>query len=139
MGLERQTTSKPKGMPSLLSPGRPGADAETSKPCPASAGPAHARPSVSAFGGFDIHRYVYDTRETQKHQMIPLDAILALPQSEFSYVLQDLDQMALPSCRPSHRPDMERPLSTVSWLCFFFVSVLSGAALGQAVPTLNLV
>jgi hypothetical protein len=37
----------------------------------------HARGYVSLFGGFDIHRYVYGTRETQKHQMIPLDAIFS--------------------------------------------------------------
>ena len=52
----------------------------------------HARGYVSVFGGFDIHRYVYGTRETQKHEVIALDAILALPESEFSYLLQDWDQ-----------------------------------------------
>ena len=52
----------------------------------------HARRYVSVFGPFDIHRYVYGTRETQKHEVIALDAILALPESEFSYVLQDWDQ-----------------------------------------------
>jgi hypothetical protein len=35
---------------------------------------------------------VYGTREAQKHEVIPLDALLALPDSEFSYVLQDWDQ-----------------------------------------------
>ena len=52
----------------------------------------HARRYVSVFGPFDIHRYVYGTRETQKHEVIALDAILALPESEFSYILQDWDQ-----------------------------------------------
>jgi hypothetical protein len=52
----------------------------------------HVRRYVSIFGPIEISRYVYGTRETQKHEVIPLDAILALPDSEFSYVLQDWDQ-----------------------------------------------
>jgi len=53
----------------------------------------HVRRYVSIFGPIPISRYVYGTRETQKHEVIPLDALLALPDSEFSYVLQDWDQM----------------------------------------------
>jgi len=52
----------------------------------------HVRRYVSIFGPLEISRYVYGTRETQKHEVIPLDALLALPDSEFSYVLQDWDQ-----------------------------------------------
>jgi len=52
----------------------------------------HVRRYVSVFGSLEICRYVYGTRETQKHEVIPLDALLALPESEFSYVLQDWDQ-----------------------------------------------
>lgn len=52
----------------------------------------HAKWYESVFGGFDIPRYVYGTRETQKHELIPLDSILALPKTEFSYVLQGWDQ-----------------------------------------------
>ncbi len=52
----------------------------------------HVRRYVSVFGAFEISRYVYGTRETQKHELIPLDAILALPESDFSYILQDWDQ-----------------------------------------------
>ena len=52
----------------------------------------HVRRYVSIFGPLAIARYVYGTRETQKHEVIPLDALLALPDSEFSYVLQDWDQ-----------------------------------------------
>jgi hypothetical protein len=52
----------------------------------------HVRRYVSIFGPIEIARYVYGTRETQKHEVIPLDALLALPDSEFSYVLQDWDQ-----------------------------------------------
>jgi len=37
-------------------------------------------------------QYVYGTRETQKQEVIPLDAILGSPDSAFSYVLQDWDQ-----------------------------------------------
>jgi hypothetical protein len=47
---------------------------------------------VSIFGELPIHRHVYGTRQTQKHELIPLDARLNLPQSDFSYVLQDWDQ-----------------------------------------------
>ena len=52
----------------------------------------HVRRYVSVFGPIQIARYVYGTRETQKHEVVPLDALLALPDSEFSYVLQDWDQ-----------------------------------------------
>ncbi len=52
----------------------------------------HVRRYVSIFGPIEISRYVYGTRETQRHEVIPLDALLALPDSEFSYVLQDWDQ-----------------------------------------------
>jgi hypothetical protein len=52
----------------------------------------HGRRYVSLFGGFGIDRYVYGTRETQKHEVIPLDSLLGLPASDFSYVLQDWDQ-----------------------------------------------
>jgi len=52
----------------------------------------HVRRYVSVFGELEIPRYVYGTRETQKHEVIALDAILGLPESEFSYVLQDWDQ-----------------------------------------------
>jgi hypothetical protein len=52
----------------------------------------HQRRYVSIFGELPIDRHVYGTRETQKHEVVPLDARLELPQSEFSYVLQDWDQ-----------------------------------------------
>ena len=52
----------------------------------------HVRRYVSVFGELAISRYVYGTRETQKHEVIPLDALLGLPDSEFSYVLQDWEQ-----------------------------------------------
>jgi len=38
---------------------------------------------VSVFGELAIARYVHGTRETQKHEVIPLDAILGLPDSAF--------------------------------------------------------
>ena len=47
---------------------------------------------MSIFGELFIERHVYGTRETQKHELVPLDARLNLPDSEFSYVLQDWDQ-----------------------------------------------
>jgi hypothetical protein len=52
----------------------------------------HDRRYVSIFGELLICRHVYGTRETQKHEVMPLDAQLNLPDSEFSYVLQDWDQ-----------------------------------------------
>jgi hypothetical protein len=52
----------------------------------------HDRRYVSIFGELSITRHVYGTRETQKHEVVPLDARLALPESGFSYVLQDWDQ-----------------------------------------------
>ena len=47
---------------------------------------------VSIFGELRISRTVYGTRLTQKLEMIPLDARLGLPESDFSYVLQEWDQ-----------------------------------------------
>jgi hypothetical protein len=52
----------------------------------------HNRRYVSVFGELTISRYVYGTRETQKHEVIPADALLGLPDSEFSHLLQDWDQ-----------------------------------------------
>jgi len=52
----------------------------------------HERRYVSIFGEFPIVRRVYGTRETQKIEAVPLDASLQLPESDFSYVLQDWDQ-----------------------------------------------
>jgi len=47
---------------------------------------------VSIFGELLIERTVYGTRQTQKYEVIPLDARLGLPESDFSYVLQGWDQ-----------------------------------------------
>ena len=52
----------------------------------------HSREYVSIFGPFSLERTVYGTREGQKIELAPLDARLALPESKFSYVLQDWDQ-----------------------------------------------
>lgn len=52
----------------------------------------HERRYVSIFGELSIRRHVYGTRETQKHEVVPLDARLNLPEGEFSYVLQEWDQ-----------------------------------------------
>lgn len=52
----------------------------------------HDRRYVSVFGELTISRYVYGARETQKHEVVPTDALLGLPDSEFSYVLQEWDQ-----------------------------------------------
>ena len=54
----------------------------------------HGRRYVSVFGELSspILRHVYGTRETQKHELVPLDARLNLPESDFSYLLQEWDQ-----------------------------------------------
>jgi hypothetical protein len=52
----------------------------------------HERRYVSIFGEFHLQRTVYGTREGQKHEFVPLDNRLLLPESVFSYVLQDWDQ-----------------------------------------------
>jgi hypothetical protein len=52
----------------------------------------HARRYVSVFGELTIQRYVYGTRETQKHEVVPTDARLGLPEGDFSHLLQDWDQ-----------------------------------------------
>ncbi len=52
----------------------------------------HSREYFSIFGTFQLDRYVYGRGEGRKIEMIPLDARLALPESKFSYLLQDWDQ-----------------------------------------------
>jgi hypothetical protein len=52
----------------------------------------HERRVMTVFGGLVICRAVYGTRETQKHELVPLDARLGLPEGEFSYLLQDWAQ-----------------------------------------------
>lgn len=52
----------------------------------------HLRRYVSIFGEFDLHRVVYGTREGQKIEYVPLDSRCKLPESTFSYLLQDWDQ-----------------------------------------------
>ncbi len=58
----------------------------------------HRLPSVSrreyqsVFGDFSLERSVYGSREGQKIVCAPLDSRLQLPESKFSYLLQDWDQ-----------------------------------------------
>lgn len=52
----------------------------------------HPRCYRSIFGEFPLQRAVYGTREGQVIELAPLDARLQLPESEFSYVLQDWAQ-----------------------------------------------
>jgi hypothetical protein len=52
----------------------------------------HSRRYVSLFGPFTLHRTAYGSREGQKIEFVPLDNRLQLPESVFSYVLQDWDQ-----------------------------------------------
>lgn len=63
------------------------------------------RPYVSIFGSLHIRRYVYTQREGQKIEFAEVDARLALPESKFSYLLQDWDQnfaMEQPFAKVSH-------------------------------------
>jgi hypothetical protein len=46
------------------------------------------RPYVSAFGPTPFTRDVYATRETQRQEVVPLDAKLGMPESDTSYLLQ---------------------------------------------------
>lgn len=52
----------------------------------------HKRRYVSIFGGFELERVVYGSREGQTLEFVPLDNRLQLPESVYSYVLQDWDQ-----------------------------------------------
>jgi hypothetical protein len=52
----------------------------------------HRRGYTSIFGKLPIERTVYGSREGQKIEFVPLDNRLQLPESNFSYVLQDWDQ-----------------------------------------------
>lgn len=52
----------------------------------------HDRRFVSVFGELTISRQVYGTRETQRHEVVPTDALLGLPEGEFSHLLQEWDQ-----------------------------------------------
>jgi hypothetical protein len=51
-----------------------------------------ARPYPSIFGAYELNRAVYGTREGQTIELVPLDPRLPLPESGYSYVLQDWDQ-----------------------------------------------
>ena len=46
------------------------------------------RSYVSAFGATPFERDVYATRETQRQEVVPLDAKLGMPESDTSYLLQ---------------------------------------------------
>jgi hypothetical protein len=52
----------------------------------------HDRRYMSIFGELTIARVVYGTREGQKIEYVPLDEHLGLPESDFSYLLEDWGQ-----------------------------------------------
>ena len=52
----------------------------------------HARVYQSVFGRFELERVVYGSREGQKIEYVPVDTQLQLPESDFSYLLQDWAQ-----------------------------------------------
>ncbi|MFH0884047.1 MAG: ISKra4 family transposase [bacterium] len=47
------------------------------------------RTYLSAFGPIAYERYVYATRETQRQEVIPLDAKLGMPKGDASYLLEN--------------------------------------------------
>jgi hypothetical protein len=51
----------------------------------------HQRAYRSVFGDFTLDRAVYGTRAGQKIDLVPLDARLQLPASDYSYLLQQWD------------------------------------------------
>jgi hypothetical protein len=53
----------------------------------------HHRELMTVFGPLELERTAYGTREGQAIELLPLDSRLALPESKFSYVLQDLSQL----------------------------------------------
>ena len=53
----------------------------------------HDRRYVSVFGAADLSRAVYGVREGQAFELVPTDQRLSLPESEFSYLLQEWDQL----------------------------------------------
>ncbi len=52
----------------------------------------HERRYLSIFGEFRLKRTVYGSRDGQKIEFVPLDNRLQLPESVFSYLLQEWDQ-----------------------------------------------
>ena len=53
---------------------------------------SHPRVYQSVFGRFEVERVVYGAREGQKIAYVPFDTQLELPESNFSYLLQDWAQ-----------------------------------------------
>jgi hypothetical protein len=53
---------------------------------------SHPRVYQSVFGRFELERVVYGSREGQKLVYVPFDTQLQLPESDFSYLLQDWAQ-----------------------------------------------
>jgi len=71
----------------------------------------HVKPYMSVFGELSpIERTVYGTRETQKHEVIPLDARLGLPESDYSYLLQQWSQSF---CVKGSYKDAQRDLEQI--------------------------
>jgi len=48
---------------------------------------------ISAFGATPFRRDVYATRETQRQEVVPLDAKLGMPEGDTSYLLQKWSSM----------------------------------------------
>ncbi len=73
----------------------------------------HTRVYQSVFGRFEVERTVYGSREGQKIEYVPFDTELQLPESDFSYLLQDWCQGLAVEQAYRRVPDtMRRILST---------------------------
>lgn len=71
----------------------------------------HVKAYMSVFGSLSpIERTVYGTRETQKHEVIPLDARLGLPEGDYSYLLQQWSQSF---CVKGSYKDAQRDLEQI--------------------------
>lgn len=71
----------------------------------------HDRRLVTVFGELRISRTVYGTRETQRHEVVPLDARLGLPEGEFSPLLEDWAQsMCVDNAYGKSQKQLERML-----------------------------
>ena len=92
----------------------------------------HDRRLVTVFGELTIRRTVYGTRETQWHEVVPLDARLGLPLGDFSPLLEDWAQsMCVENAYGKSKAQLERMLGfslTVRSLEFMNVRMANDVA-----------
>lgn len=101
----------------------------------------HERRYVSIFGEFRLRRVVYGSREKQKIDFVPLDNRLRLPESAFSYVLQDWDQALCAEQAFSQASatmwrilDLKQPVDSLEHMNQDMASMATTFMLNQPVP-----